>query len=61
MDVNFCETSPGPVKVAMERMGLLDEARYRLPMTRPAAASCARVERVLGALGLLQAEALAVG
>ncbi len=54
MDVNFCETSPGPVKVAMEMMALLDEARYRLPMTRPSAASCAQVGGVLERLGLRQ-------
>lgn len=52
MDVNFCETSPGPVKVAMEMMALLDEARYRLPMTRPSAASCMQVGGVLESLGL---------
>lgn len=59
MNANFCETSPGPVKVAMEMMGLLDEARYRLPMTRPSAASCAIVEGVLENLGLLRAEPVA--
>lgn len=59
MEANFCETSPGPVKVAMERMGLLDQAVYRLPMTRPSAASCAIVERVLESLGLLREEAVA--
>jgi 4-hydroxy-tetrahydrodipicolinate synthase len=59
MDVNFCETSPGPVKVAMERMGLLDEARYRLPMTRPSAASCALVCDVLETLGVLREAAVA--
>lgn len=58
MDANFCETSPGPVKVALERMGLLDQARYRLPMTRPSPASCAIVERVLDGLGLLRHEAV---
>lgn len=52
MDVNFCETSPGPVKVAMEMMALLDEAHYRLPMTRPSAASCQQVADVLESLGL---------
>ena len=52
MDVNFCETSPGPVKVAMEMMGLLDEARWRLPMTRPSAASCDLVRQVLDGLEL---------
>lgn len=54
MEANFCETSPGPVKVAMEGMGLLDEAVYRLPMTRPSAASCAIVDEVLERLGLLR-------
>ncbi len=53
MDANFCETSPGPVKVALELMGVLDEARYRLPMTRPTQASCAHLERVLASLDLL--------
>lgn len=59
MEANFCETSPGPVKVALERMGLIDQARYRLPMTRPSAASCAIVDRVLEGLGLLGEEAVA--
>lgn len=54
MDVNFCETSPGPVKVAMEMMALLDEAHYRLPMTRPCAASCQQVADVLESLRLRQ-------
>ncbi len=54
MDVNFCETSPGPVKVAMERMGLI-EANYRLPMVRPKPESCGRVASVLEELGLCQA------
>lgn len=62
MDVNFCETSPGPVKVAMESMGLLEEARYRLPMTRPSSASCALVTDVLVSLGLVpRAAAVAAG
>lgn len=62
MEANFCETSPGPVKVAMEAMGLLDEAVYRLPMTRPSAASCAIVTGVLESLGLCRpSPAVAVG
>ncbi len=56
MSVNFCETSPGPVKIAMEMMGLM-EANYRLPMVRPRPASCDQVEAVLEKLGLLQAVA----
>ena len=54
MDANFCETSPGPVKVALELMGVLDEARYRLPMTRPSQASCDHLAEVLSRLGLLR-------
>ena len=52
MEVNFCETSPGPVKYAMARMGLLEET-YRLPMVPIAAESKAKVDRVLASLGLL--------
>ncbi len=52
MDVNFCETSPGPVKYAMAKMGLLKEI-YRLPMVPIAAANRAKVDAVLGELGLL--------
>ena len=54
MNANFCETSPGPVKVAMEMMGLLDEARYRLPLTRPAEASSATVRAALERVGLCE-------
>ena len=52
MDANFCETSPGPIKIAMEMMGLLDEARYRLPMTRPTERSIAVVAAALDGLKL---------
>lgn len=55
MEANFCETSPGPVKVAMEMLGLLDEARFRLPMTRPSPASCEKVVAALEAVGLWRA------
>ena len=54
MNANFCETSPGPVKVAMEMMGLLDEARYRLPLTRPSEASSAIVRAALERVGLCE-------
>ncbi len=53
MDANFCETSPGPVKVALELLGVLEVARYRLPMTRPSEANCEHVARVLSDLGLV--------
>ena len=58
MDVNFCETSPGPVKVAMEMMGLM-EANFRLPMVRPSELNCNKVANVLKSLDLLQADAAA--
>ena len=38
MQINFIESSPGPVKFAMAAMGLCEEA-YRLPMVPPRAAS----------------------
>ncbi len=51
MTVNFCETSPGPVKYAMARMGLLEES-YRLPMVPIASESKAEVDAVLASRGL---------
>jgi 4-hydroxy-tetrahydrodipicolinate synthase len=58
MEVNFVEVSPGPVKYAMFRMGLL-EAVWRLPMIPPSAASKQRVDEVLETLGLTVASRLA--
>lgn len=52
MEINFVETSPGPVKFAMSRMGLLEPV-WRLPMVAPQAASQQKIETVLEALGLL--------
>ena len=52
MEVNFVETSPGPVKFALSRMGQC-EAVWRLPMVPPALASQQKVEAVLESLGLL--------
>lgn len=46
MEVNFCETSPGPVKYALAKMGLL-EPNYRLPMAPISAENQARVDAVL--------------
>jgi 4-hydroxy-tetrahydrodipicolinate synthase len=51
MDVNFSETSPGPVKYAMAAMGLL-EANYRLPMAPISAENRAKVDAVLSQLKL---------
>ncbi len=52
MTVNFIESSPGPVKAAMARMGLLDEI-YRLPMVSPRDESKKKIEQVLNDLQLL--------
>jgi 4-hydroxy-tetrahydrodipicolinate synthase len=52
MEVNFVESSPGPVKAAMAMMGLLDE-NFRLPLVPITEKSRARVREVLGQLGVL--------
>ena len=52
MEVNFCETNPGPVKAAMAMMGLLEPA-FRLPMVPPSEANRAKIETVLKSAGLL--------
>lgn len=49
MQVNFCESSPGPVKFAMAEMGLLDPV-YRLPMVPVSDASKAKIKAVLAGL-----------
>jgi 4-hydroxy-tetrahydrodipicolinate synthase len=53
MDVNFAETSPGPVKAAMALMGLLEE-NLRLPLVPVAEATREKVRAVLEELGLLK-------
>jgi 4-hydroxy-tetrahydrodipicolinate synthase len=52
MEINFVETSPGPVKFAMARMGLLEPV-WRLPIVPPQPASQQKIEAVLESLGLL--------
>lgn len=52
MEINFVETSPGPVKFAMSRMGLLEPV-WRLPMVAPQRASQQKIETVLESLRLL--------
>jgi len=52
MEVNFVETSPGPVKFAMSRMGFCEPV-WRLPMVAPALVSQQKVESALESLGLL--------
>jgi 4-hydroxy-tetrahydrodipicolinate synthase len=52
MNVNFIESSPGPVKAAMALLGLLEPV-WRLPLVAPSAASQAKIEKVLETCGLL--------
>jgi 4-hydroxy-tetrahydrodipicolinate synthase len=52
MDVNFVESSPGPVKAAMALMGLLEE-NLRLPLVPVNEKTRERVREVLNELGLL--------
>ncbi|HTS60720.1 MAG TPA: 4-hydroxy-tetrahydrodipicolinate synthase [Candidatus Acidoferrales bacterium] len=52
MNVNFIESNPIPVKAAMGLMGLLEPV-WRLPMVPPSAASLAKIDKVLEAVGLL--------
>ena len=52
MNVNFVESNPIPVKSAMGLMGLLDPV-FRLPLCPPAAASLAKIEKVLASVGLM--------
>ncbi|MEZ5420264.1 MAG: 4-hydroxy-tetrahydrodipicolinate synthase [Vicinamibacterales bacterium] len=51
MQVNFCESSPGPVKFSMAQMGLCEEV-FRLPMVPPRQASREKVLAVMRELGL---------
>jgi 4-hydroxy-tetrahydrodipicolinate synthase len=52
MQVNFVETSPGPVKAALAMMGMIEEV-YRLPMVPIKTENRAKLEKVLSAMGLL--------
>ena len=53
MEVNFIESSPGPVKAAMAMMGLLEE-NLRLPLVPVQEKTRVRVREVLTELDLLQ-------
>jgi 4-hydroxy-tetrahydrodipicolinate synthase len=53
MEVNFTESSPGPVKAALAMMGLIEES-YRLPLVPIADQSKAKVRAVINELGLLR-------
>jgi len=52
MEINFIESSPGPVKAAMAMMGLLEE-NLRLPLVPIQEQSRARIREVIAELGLL--------
>jgi len=53
MEVNFIESSPGPVKAAMAMMGLLEE-NFRLPLVPIQEKSRARIREVITELGLIK-------
>jgi 4-hydroxy-tetrahydrodipicolinate synthase len=53
MEVNFTESSPGPVKAALAMMNLLEE-HFRLPLVPITEKSRERVREVLLELGLLK-------
>ena len=53
MEINFIESSPGPVKAAMVMMGLLEE-NFRLPLVPIQEKSRARIREVMNELGLLE-------
>ncbi len=57
MQINFVESSPGPVKCAMAAMGLLEEI-YRLPLVAPRPESKEKILNVLRDLNLLNKPAL---
>jgi 4-hydroxy-tetrahydrodipicolinate synthase len=52
MQANFWETNPGPVKAVLAMMGRIQEV-YRLPIVPVSPATRARLERLVGELGLL--------
>ena len=53
MEINFIESSPGPVKAAMAMMGLLEE-NFRLPLVPIQEKSRARIRTVIADLGLFE-------
>jgi 4-hydroxy-tetrahydrodipicolinate synthase len=55
MQANFIETSPIPVKAALAMMGMIEEV-YRLPLVPMKPENRAKLEKVLAAQGLLQAQ-----
>lgn len=58
MEINFIESSPGPVKAAMAMMGLLKE-NFRLPLVPITEKSRTRISEVIKELGLIENESAA--
>jgi 4-hydroxy-tetrahydrodipicolinate synthase len=58
MEINFIESSPGPVKAAMSMLGLLEE-NFRLPLVPIQEKSRARIRKVIAELGLTEESARA--
>jgi len=52
-EANFWESNPGPVKTVLNLMGRSTDA-VRLPLVPPTAATRARLERLVGELGMLR-------
>lgn len=59
MEVNFIESSPGPVKAALGMLSLIDPV-YRLPAVMPRPESLRRIEEVLENLGMIPQKPLAL-
>src|SRR5438105_12618601 len=55
LEINFIESSPGPVKAAMAMMGLLEE-NFRLPLVPITEKSRAKIREVVRELGLIESE-----
>ncbi|MEA2204371.1 MAG: 4-hydroxy-tetrahydrodipicolinate synthase [Blastocatellia bacterium] len=53
MEINFIESSPGPVKAALAMMGLIEE-NFRLPLVPVQEKSRDRIRAVITELGLLK-------
>src|SRR5215510_8945617 len=58
LEINFIESSPGPVKAAMAMMGLLEE-NFRLPLVPITEKSRARIREIITELGLINETARA--
>ena len=52
-EANFWESNPAPVKTVLNLMGRTSDV-VRLPLVSPTPATCARLERLAGELGLLK-------